>query len=336
MADFLIQLSLFSAKAIILLIVILALVFGLLAIIINARQKTTGRLSFKNINEKLEENKLNLLIETLPKKEYKAALKAMKTVAKEKESKKQPIIYLLHFNGDIKASAVEALREEITTILSVAKPEDEVVLSLESPGGVVHGYGLAAAQLLRLRQAKIKLTVIIDKVAASGGYLMACVADRILAAPFAIIGSIGVIVQIPNFHRLLQDKHIDFEMQTAGEYKRTLTLFGENTEAGRKKLKEELEDIHLQFKKLIADHRPQLDIAQVATGEHWLGEHALSLKLVDELTTSDAYLLHRSNDAKIIEVYYEMKKPLIAKLTGAGANLLIEIYDRLFRVNRAF
>lgn len=335
MADFFMQLSLFSAKAIIVLIVILALVFGLLVIIMNAKQKTTGRLSFKKLNEKIEETKQALLAETLSKKAYKAQLKAAKKEAKETADQMKPVLYVLDFQGDIKASAVDALREEITAIISAHQPHDEVLLKVDSPGGVVHGYGLAAAQLLRLKEAGIKLTVSVDKVAASGGYLMACVADKILAAPFAIIGSIGVIMQLPNFHRLLQDKHIDFEMQTAGEYKRTLTLFGENTDAGRAKLKEELEDIHQQFKKLIADHRPQLDINQVATGEHWLGEHALQLKLVDELMTSDTYLLNRSKQATLIEIDYAMKKPLLAKLTQASANVITEIYDRLFRINRA-
>jgi serine protease SohB len=179
---------------------------------------------------------------------------------------------------------------------------------------MVHAYGLAAAQLARIRQRGIPLIVTVDKVAASGGYLMACIADKIFAAPFAIIGSIGVIVQLPNFHRLLKEKNIDFEQLTAGNYKRTLTLFGENTEAGREKLHQEIEEVHHLFKQLIHENRPQLDIEKVATGEHWLAKQAIEFKLVDELRTSDDYLLEQSNTANLFEVRYEVKKSFIEKL----------------------
>ena len=228
---------------------------------------------------------------------------------------------MLDFHGDMRASAVATLREEITAILNVATPGDEVILRLESPGGVVHGYGLAAAQLMRLRTRQIPLTVAVDKIAASGGYMMACVANKILAAPFAIIGSIGVVVQLPNFHRVLKDKHIDFEQHTAGEFKRTITLFGENTEEGREKLQHELEDIHQLFKNLIVEHRQQIDIQKVATGEHWLGQQALGLNLVDEIKTSDDYLLERSKDATLYELCYEVKKPFLSRLSGTASTI---------------
>lgn len=336
MSDFFMPLGLFTAKALVVLIITLVLLVGILMLIASAKQKSGGRLSITNLNEKMEATKSALLAETLPKKAYKAYLKEKKKADKAKieDASEHASVYVLNFAGDLKASAVDALREEITAILSIAKPNDEVVLTIESGGGVVHGYGLAAAQLMRLRDANIKLTVIIDKIAASGGYLMACVANQILAAPFAIIGSIGVIVQLPNFHRLLQDKHIDFEMQTAGEYKRTITVFGENTDAGREKLKEELEDIHAQFKQLIATHRPTLNIEQVATGEHWLGEHALKLNLVDALQTSDAYLLTRSKAATVYALSFETKKPFLAKLMGSAANALITLYDHITRIHR--
>lgn len=217
------------------------------------------------------------------------------------------------------------MREEVTAILNVAKPQDEVVIKLDSPGGVVNGYGLAAAQLERIRANRIPLTVTIDKMAASGGYLMACVADRILAAPFAIIGSIGVIVQLPNFHRLLKNNNIDFEQHTAGEFKRTITLFGENTEEGRLKLQHEIEDIHQLFKNIITDHRPQIDIQQVATGEHWLGTQALELKLVDEIKTSDEYLTARAKDAHLYEIAYEVKKPFMSRFSAAANTLVHKI-----------
>lgn len=336
MTNFFLELGLFASKALIILILFLVIMLGILILIANAKQKTSGRLSLKNLNAKMDETKSAILAETLPKKAYKQYLKDKKKADKAALSQdmQKPAVYVLNFAGDIKASAVETLREEITTILNVANPHDEVVLTLESGGGLVNGYGLGASQLMRLRNANIKLTVIIDKIAASGGYLMACVANQILAAPFAIIGSIGVIVQLPNFHRLLEDKHIDFEMQTAGEYKRTLTVFGKNTEAGREKLKEELEDIHAQFKQLIATHRPNIDLNKVATGEHWLGEHALNLNLIDALKTSDAYLLERSKTATVYALCFETKKPFLAKLMGSAANAAITLYDHITRIHR--
>ncbi len=218
-------------------------------------------------------------------------------------------IYVLNFRGDIRARAVEALREEITAMLAVARPgEDEAVLRLESPGGVVPAYGLAASQLARVRDAGVHLTVCVDRVAASGGYLMAAVADRILAAPFALVGSIGVVGALPNFHRWLKKHDIDFEQHTAGTYKRTLTLFGENTEEDRQKFRDDLEAIHGQFKGFIHHYRPQLDLERTATGEFWLGERALELGLVDQIQTSDDYLMKRRHEAILLELHFHRRE----------------------------
>ena len=216
----------------------------------------------------------------------------------------------------------------LTAILTVADKKDEVVIILESGGGPVHGYGLGASQLKRIRDKEIKLTAAVDKVAASGGYMMACVADNIIAAPFAIIGSIGVLAQIPNFHRLLKKMDIDFEQITAGDYKRTLTLFGENTDKDREKFKEELEDTHRLFKEFVKDSREKVDIDKIATGEHWYGKRAIDLNLVDELITSDDYLSKAAKEADIFEVKYERKKPVTEKLFSFCANLLDSIYER--------
>ena len=223
-------------------------------------------------------------------------------------------MFVLNFHGDIRATAVTSLREEVTAVLTAAQPEDEVLVRLESAGGLVHGYGLAAAQLLRIRDRRLKLTVAVDKVAASGGYMMACVADRIIAAPFAILGSIGVIAQLPNFNRLLKKHDVDFEQFMAGEHKRTVTLFGENTDKGRQKFQEEIEDIHNLFKDFVRNHRPQVDRERVATGEHWFGARALDCRLVDELRTSDDYLLDASASADLYEIIYTGKKPWLARL----------------------
>lgn len=249
------------------------------------------------------------------KKSAKQKAKAQKQALKTADSKPEKRIFVIDFDGDIQASAVEALREEISAILTLAEKSDEVLIRLESGGGVVHGYGLAASQLQRLRAHKVRLTVSVDKVAASGGYLMACVADKIIAAPFAFIGSIGVLMQLPNLHRLLEHNKIDFEQLYAGEYKRTLTLFGENTDAARAKKQEELEEVHDQFKQFVSLSRPKLDVNLVATGECWLGQRAAELGLVDELQTSDDYLMAARDKARLVQVAYHPPRSLMDKLT---------------------
>ena len=251
----------------------------------------------------------------LGKHELKKFLKQEKEKHKEKKDDKQKKrIYVLNFHGDIRASAVSALREEITAILTVADEDDEVFVRLESGGGVVHGYGLAASQLMRLREKNIHLTVAVDKVAASGGYMMACVGTHIIAAPFSIIGSIGVIAQIPNFNKVLKKHDIEYDQFTAGEFKRTVTMFGENTDEARAKFHEEIEDIHLLFKDFITTNRPNIDIVKVATGESWPGTRALENNLVDELKTSDDYLLENSKTTDIFEISYVAKKISYGKI----------------------
>jgi serine protease SohB len=332
MLDVLSQLSIFLAKTIIIVAFILILLAGILSLL--SRGKQREKFSIKNLNANFEDTKKFLLEEVLSKKGFKKFLKEEKTAEKNKKAKdeKEPSknIFVLNFDGDIKASAVTALREEITAILNIANKQDEVLVRVESSGGMVHAYGLAAAQLARLREQGIRLIVSVDKVAASGGYLMACVADKILAAPFAIIGSIGVIVQLPNFHRFLKEKNVDFEQITAGSFKRTLTLFGENTEAGREKLHHEIEEIHTLFKNLIHEHRPELDIEKVATGEHWLAKQAIEFKLVDELRTSDDYLLEQSKVANIFEINYHIKKSLGEKLFSGMSMLKKGIFEKAY------
>ncbi|WP_372843374.1 protease SohB [Psychrobacter sp.] len=244
----------------------------------------------------------------------KKAKQALKTKNKKKNSDSKQQVFVLDFDGDIKATAVKHLREEISTLISTANKGDEVVVRLESGGGLVHGYGLAAAQLARLKDAGLKLTVCVDKVAASGGYMMACVADNIVAAPFAIIGSIGVVSQLPNFHKWLKNHDVDYEMFTAGDYKRTVTVFGENDDEDRAKYQEELEQTHELFKHFVNRYRGMLDVDKVATGEHWYGEDALHLNLVDKLQTSDSYLLERMEHNEVYALQSRQKPTLAEKL----------------------
>lgn len=312
-------------------ITLLLVVAAVVAMIIAMKQKKAhlhGELVITDLSKEFEENSKILSNFHLSEEELKEAEKAEKKAEKAKakalkaqrkkgedtESERKPSLYVLHFKGDISASETAALREEISAIVQVAKPNDEVLLCLESPGGVVHGYGLAASQLMRLKQHNIKLTVAVDKVAASGGYMMACVADKIVSAPFAIIGSIGVVAQIPNIHRLLKKHDVDVDVMTAGEYKRTVTMLGENTEKGKQKFQQELEETHQLFKQFVSQNRPHLDVEQVATGEHWFGQQALNLNLVDEIMTSDDLLLQAMKEKQLIGVKYVVKKSLLHKV----------------------
>ncbi|UDW84398.1 protease SohB [Pasteurella canis] len=291
------------------------------------KAKAQGELLITDLSQDYNDNTKKLrdfhLSEDALKQVEKAQKKADKEKAKIEKAKRKkekeidierkPHLYVLTFTGDILASETKALREEISAIIGAAKPEDEVLLRLESPGGVVHGYGLASSQLARLKQHGIKLTVAVDKVAASGGYMMACVADKIVAAPFAIIGSVGVVAQIPNIHRFLKKHDVDVDVMTAGEYKRTMTMLGENTEKGKQKFQQELEETHQLFKQFVLTNRPNLDINKVATGEHWFGEQALALNLIDHIATSDELILEAMKDKTVLSVKYSIKKSLMQK-----------------------
>ena len=309
-------------------------IFGVVAVIVmiileSKKHPENGTIVLTDFSEKYKEEKEALEAfflseeeikqkEKAEKKEAKAKAKAEKKRIKESEEKpaeeQKSRLFVLDFNGDVHAHAVSALRREITAVLSIAKPEDEVLLKLESPGGVVHGYGLAASQLQRLRERNIPLTVAVDKVAASGGYMMACVANKIVSAPFAIIGSVGVVAEVPNIHRLLKKHDVDVDVMTAGEFKRTVTFMGENTEKGKQKFQQELEETHQLFKQFVRENRPQLDIEKISTGEHWFGKQALELNLIDEISTSDDLLVKAVENKEIIEIKYKEKKNLTKRI----------------------
>ena len=322
--EFFSEYGLFLAKAITIVVAVLVTAGGIVALIARSsgHSEVQGRLDIRHLNENYDGMALALKSAILPKKAFKQFQKERKLHEKQREKTERRRVFVLNFHGDIRAAAVTSLREEVTAVLTAAQPEDEVLVRLESAGGLVHGYGLAAAQLLRIRDRRLKLTVAVDKVAASGGYMMACVADRIIAAPFAILGSIGVIAQLPNFNRLLKKHDVDFEQFMAGEHKRTVTLFGENTDKGRQKFQEEIEDIHSLFKDFVKNHRPQVDLERVATGEHWFGARALDCRLVDELRTSDDYLLDASAGADLYEIIYTGKKPWLARLLAQTGETL--------------
>lgn len=311
--EFFTQYSLFLLKSITLVVAVLLTIAGILAL----SRKQKPKLEITPLNQDY------LSLQSQMNEDIKGAKKDKKKIKEEKKlAKKRPCLYVVEFNGDIKASQVEQLRDEISAILSIIDKKDEIMVMIESPGGSVNGYGLAASQLQRIRDRKIPLTVCIDKIAASGGYLMACVANHIVAAPFSIIGSIGVVAQFPNFHRLLKKNDIDVELVTAGEYKRTLTLFSENTEKGRKKFQEDLEKIHHAFRDYVFTNRKQLDIDKISTGEHWLGSEAYDLKLIDSLQTSDDWILEKMNHFNVFQISIYMKPPFIDRLLKPAMKLL--------------
>lgn len=332
MLDFLASYGLFLAKTATVVIAFLIILGALASLAMKNKMKPREKIEITKLNEKYQNMRDALNAETLSKEEYKKIIKKDKKEEKLKQKKglgkATYRIFVLEFDGDIKASAVDNLREEITSILTVATPKDEVLIKIESPGGMVHSYGLAASQLKRIRDRNIPLIAAVDKVAASGGYMMACVADRIIAAPFAILGSIGVIAQLPNFNRLLKKHNIDFEQIMAGQYKRTLTVFGENTDEGRQKLKAEVEETHTLFKNFVAQNRPVVDINTLATGETWYGSRALELQLVDELITSDDYLLKAANKADLYQVEYIFKKSFAEKITGSTQSMIEKVLYR--------
>ena len=312
-------------------VVVAIAVVAVLIVNLTQRKRQRGELKITRLSEQYKEMQEEMSVSLLDdhqqkhwhkaqKKKLKLEAKAAKAKAKagEQQDKGAPRAFVLDFKGSMDAGEVNALREEITAVLAVATPQDQVVVRLESPGGVVHGYGLAASQLQRLRAKHIPLTIAVDKVAASGGYMMACVADKIVAAPFAIIGSIGVVAQIPNFNRFLKGKEIDIELHTAGQFKRTLTLLGENTEEGRQKFRESLNDTHDLFKGFVHQMRPELDIESVATGEHWYGSQALDKGLIDAIGTSDDLLLGLIEDHEVIGVRYQQRKKLMERFTGSA------------------
>ncbi|MEH6650179.1 MAG: protease SohB [Motiliproteus sp.] len=328
MLEFLYEYGLFLAKVATFVAALLVVIGAAAQLAARNKSEESGHIEVLNINEALDNMtqtlKEQVLDKDVLKQQFKEEKKKDKAEAKlrakqlkkgiDLEEQHRKRVFVIDFDGDIKASDVEPLREEITSILTLATEKDEVLLRLESAGGMVHSYGLAASQLQRIRDRKIPLVIAVDRVAASGGYMMACIADKLIAAPFAVLGSIGVVAQIPNFHRLLKKNDIDVELLTAGEHKRTLTMFGENTDKDRQKFVEDLDDTHLLFKEFVVENRPQLNMDEVANGDVWFGRRALDKQLIDEISTSDEYLVSACDEADVYQVRFVEKKSLSERL----------------------
>ena len=355
--EYLIQYGMFLAKVATVVIAII-IVIGAIAASGNKQKKSgkKGVIKVTPLNDHLDDMKEVLRQSVLEKDELQHVHKSEKKQAKlehkekqksNKEALKQSAeseegadavtasrkkrVYVLNFTGDIAAEEVSSLREEITAVLSFAEPSDEVLLRLESPGGMVHAYGLASSQLVRIKNKNIPLTICVDKVAASGGYMMACLADRLVVAPFSIIGSIGVLVQLPNFHRALKKHDVDYEIISAGEFKRTLTQFGEITQKGRDKVQEDVETMHEIFKQWIKDHRPSVDIDKISTGETWVGMQAKERYMVDEIKTSDECIVAACESSDVFEVEYEIHKTIQDKLGAVLQGTAGKLFSNWFQ-----
>jgi serine protease SohB len=320
------SLGLFAGEAVIVLAIILLALMGILGLFAKAKKSAAelDKIKLDNLSDKLDKQHHTLLTAV----DEKAAKQLQKKQQKKKKSDKR--LYLIDFDGDMKCSGVEQLRLQVTAAIQLANKEnDEVVIRIKSGGGLVNTYGLAASQCLRVREADIPLTIAIDQVAASGGYLMAATANKIIAAPFAIIGSIGVVLQMPNFNKWLKKHNVDVELLTAGEYKRTLTMLGENDKKAREKCQQELDETHTLFKDFVKHSRPQLDLDKVATGEHWYGTQALDLGLVDKLQTSDDYITDSLSTHTTYQIKCAKKKNLKERLGSQAQGLLQSIQGKL-------
>ena len=359
--EYLYQYLVFLAEAVTVVVALLIIISAMASLSARQQASPQGYLKIEKLNDRVKDLRhameASILAPDVLKKQHKAEAKAEKQKQKltAKEAAKEAAkdtgkeadsaenqtaehpqnIYVLRFEGDVKASAVDHLSMEVRAILTMATQKDRVVALVESPGGMVHSYGLAASQLTRFRNAEVPLTVCVDKVAASGGYLMAAVANHIVAAPFALLGSIGVVAQVPNVHRLLKKNDVDVEVLTAGKYKRTLTMFGENTDDGRQKFVEELEDVHQLFQEFVSDYRPSLDMDQVATGEAWYGRRALDLNLIDAIATSDEMLVEACQHSEVYAVSWEYHKKPIDRFMDRVNGTLKQIEDTIGRFTQA-
>tara|TARA_A100001011_G_scaffold227573_2_gene235718 strand:- start:7267 stop:8295 length:1029 start_codon:yes stop_codon:yes gene_type:complete len=338
--EFLFDYGLFLAKALTLVAAVVLLLLIISGVSQRHREDEGGHIEVKNVNETIDN--LSFSLKQLVLKPHQRKREAKEDKKRQKEEKRAESknaksgvndrnrVFVIDFAGDMHASGVKSLREEVTAILSVAREIDEVLLRLESPGGIVHGYGLAASQLRRITNQGINLTVSVDKVAASGGYMMACIGNRIIAAPFALLGSIGVVAQMPNFHRFLKNRDVDVEVLTAGKHKRTLTVFGENTETGREKFVEELEDVHALFKEFVSDNRPKVNIDSVSTGEAWYGTRAIQNDLVDDLMTSDEFITSKCQNSDVFLVKYVLHKGKIDRLMERFSGRILDTLSQRF------
>ncbi|KZX82185.1 hypothetical protein A3715_00045, partial [Oleiphilus sp. HI0009] len=287
------------------------------------KKNSDGRIIVKSLNEEYQEIQ-DALLKFKPLKPIKSS-----SIRKFKASPNKQSIFVLDFKGDKTASSVGSLSKEVSAILSVAKPNDEVFLRLESPGGTITGYGLASQQLIRLREAGIRLVVSVDEIATSGGYMMAAVGDRIIASPTSMLGSIGVIMEVPNFYNLLDRAGVQFHQFTAGKHKRLVSMTNKIGDAAKDQINQDLEKSHELFKNHVHTYRNSVNLESVSHGDVWSAKYCLDNKLVDDLMTSEAYLFDRASRANIFHISWDVERSFSDKLSSFAAQASINTLDKV-------
>lgn len=249
-------------------------------------------------------------------------LSSIKNVIGKSEGIVRKTAVLLSFNGDINATEVIEFGRAVSMIVQMKDLVSEVYIIINSGGGVVNGYGLLASEIERLHYSEIETYALIDQVAASGGYMAACVANHVVAAPFAYIGSIGVVSEMPNFNQILSDNGINIEQHTAGKSKRTVTPLGKITDEDRNEFKKKLERIHRSFINHVSHYRNINDADEnknsiIFSGDYWIAEETVELELglVDEISTSQEFLLDKMKEYNIIEITFQENKTKKSKLS---------------------
>ncbi|WP_343192796.1 S49 family peptidase [Buchnera aphidicola (Taiwanaphis decaspermi)] len=225
---------------------------------------------------------------------------------------KKSNLYILDYNDKIKKNKIKKLREEISSIILVAKKNDEVLLRLENTSDIVYEYGLVIAQLQRLRKKGIKLIISIDKIVSNGGYIIACVADHISASPFSIIGPINIVVNIPNIDKYTQTSNLNNQLNDCNTFTK-LTLIKNNTKIYVNKIFNKLDIKKYIRNSFIKDMRPSLNLNKIFNQNYWIGENAINEKLIDSINTSDDILFSKKDTHNLLKIKYVYKSNIVEK-----------------------
>ena len=221
-----------------------------------------------------------------------------------------------------------------------------VIVHVDSPGGTTAGSEQLFNSLSRLREKK-PLVIVVDSMAASGGYITALAGDHIVAQQTSLVGSIGVLFQFPNFTDLLDKIGVKVEAVKSTPLKAAPDGFEPTSPEARAALNSIIQDSYAWFKGLVQDRRHLTDgeLATAADGRVFTGHQAIDLKLIDELgdeRTALAWLAKEKNvDTKLPVRDYELQSRFgdlpflhaaaVAALDAAGLTALAQRLERLGR-----
>ncbi|MDP3296608.1 MAG: signal peptide peptidase SppA [Thermodesulfovibrionia bacterium] len=181
-------------------------------------------------------------------------------------------------------------RDVIDELKTYAKDSSikAVVIRIDSPGGAVAPAQEIYKEIVKLKKEK-KVVASMGSVAASGGYYIACPADKIVANPGTLTGSIGVIMEIPNIEGLMKKIGVETKVIKSGKHKDIASMFKSMTEEERKILQSVLDDVHDQFIRAVSEGRNMKyeNIKELADGRIFTGKKAKELGLVDTLGNLD-------------------------------------------------